>query len=688
MPRTSSAWDFELINTVTNEVTGLMLARPKGRSAITGQHITAGDGEPATIDEVIAAAFADRDVERRLTPVLKQDWSGGVGVDYHEAPGVYTRTPGFACNAGAVTDVTVQGTFNSLSPIVAIAEFASDLYFAQQGTGAANTGRVMVSTGGIGALANSLNLGANQYVRDLIVADDGSGNSRLFCSSTDSAGNNGRIHDLSGGAWNSTAVGTFGVNGRNRMQKVQWQTADGSSGWRLVSISGFRTIAYTKPDTDPRLMNSWVEGVRLGTAYALAELPAARHHIYATARDGLFDLDGMGNSPNLTNYLDRQVQTGTGVAAEYLNNYVYMSSGRGIERIYVGTNGALQETPGQCAPGWGTPAENEWRGYCTAMFTDQGYLGAAILNPTTGKTGIFWGIDRDIVGVKTRNPLAWYGPEVTVNYDYKVTRAMTSGAAQDLRLWIAAQSISTGYPILGWASLPIAGSPLQDLISAGPHRFCTHLGYGIWQPYAYMVLSDRVPTGEGDPIATSNILQYSLATRGLDGNSGANTRLVVESRADPAPGYTAWPTGQTVSIPPLQTIFPSGPVTGQVLEDRITFYSPLGTATPAKVAVLDAVRRDVWKTVPTVGTVITEVEYGSGVLNLHGHEDDRDPDVVSATLIALTTAGRVTLRDRQDKRWTSVLNQILDRTASLTDTGTYGKQVRAKIEVRLLTGPL
>src|SRR6185369_4525295 len=101
----------------------------------------------------------------------------------------------------------------------------------------ASTAQVIESVGGSGAPNASLTLGAGEYVRGMVAAQDGSGNVRLYAFSSDGGVQNGRVHEYNGAAWTSTAAATFGTNGRGPATTVFWRGRDGLSGQRIVTIS-------------------------------------------------------------------------------------------------------------------------------------------------------------------------------------------------------------------------------------------------------------------------------------------------------------------------------------------------------------------------------------------------------------------------------------------------------------------
>lgn len=681
--QTTADYDAEILLADTTTWRGFMLARKRDKD---GNVI---DGQAPTISELLESSEADQQIQRRLVPVVQKDWSRGFGLDYVDAAGVYTRTPDYALPAGLGTDITgeIPVSGNSNSPIVKIEEFAGSLFLAQEGVGGAG-GRVIASAGGA-ALANSVTLTPGDIVRDLCIFDDGAGGQRLYVSYTTASGTNGQLRRWDGSSWAASSGAVFGA-GRSRMVRVNWRTPDANVGWRLVTISGPNTLAYTIPDADPYLAASWVEGVKIVSGGHLVDLVAARKHVWVTATDGgLYDLDETGNAPNLVGDISRVVVSGLPLPALYLDGYVHLSLGQQLDRVYVGDSGVLQENPGMCSPGWGTRAESEWRGIVTAMTSDQGYVVAAVLNPTTGKTGIFWGKDRNVLGIDSPNPMIWYGPEVVIEAAAgRVTAMRTTAFAGDLRLYVASW-IAGSTPVLSRISIPIAGAPLQDLLSGGLHRFNPGDGYLTAQriqPYARLQL---LPIDTEDRVAPNILHQHAVASRGL--SVVTDTRIFLEVRADAEPGALNWTTTDVATTSPIHSFTPSVVVKGNRIERRISFFSPDGDATPPKVGVLDAVRTTLWKVAASARNLTLDVEYGPGVTNRRGVDESRDqtrdPDVITADILALGEVGRTTIRLPNGKRWTLKVHQSYASEVEWHDAP-FGQTRTARIDAAIIAGPL
>jgi hypothetical protein len=644
---------------------------------------------PKTTTEALFGAEADAEIRKRLHPQVQEDWTGGIGISYDWAPGLYAgRSPGYICPAGAATDMTVPAPGND--QILYWAEYGGDLFCAQAGADGVGTGRVYRSVGGSGAFAASLTLGANEYVRGLLVADNGSGTELLYAFSSDSGVQNGRMHSWNGTAWTSTAAATFGTNGRAAAALVFWETDDGIGAHRIVTISGERTIAYTVPHADPMLAASWVEGVRIGGSRGqLRQIAAAKTHVYVSAEDGLFDLDELGNSPNLLNYVGQMVQPGNGYAVQYHDGAVFYSLGAGLDRVIVEQQGMLQETPGQCGPAWGHRAENPVTGMVTAMCVDQGFLVAALFNQSTRESYICYGKSRAILGIESPNPMIWYGPEVVLTSNYRVTSLHVSSLVSgSRRLWIGSITDDDLTARISWVSLPLSGAPLQDIYSLGGHKFNTGQAGGSLQPYARLYL--LLDTWEDKP-SLKILHQHALGTRGLSivggVNDGIGTKLVEYDRADPLPGSTSWGTGTDVTTSPSQTIAPSSPnpVKGYEIGRRIDFISPNGAASTPKIAILNSLRTTAWIVAPSFSVRTVDVHYGAGVVNLaNARSGAFDPDYITERLDAIIRYGPTTMRDRRNRRWTVKLEQAFGQVQTFHDEPP-GVTVRAKLEITLIS---
>jgi hypothetical protein len=656
-----------------------------------------GVRQPKSFSEAIAAQTADAPLSEWLEPFIRESFAGGIGIDYDVALGCDAFTsPGYVFPGGAATDVVLPAASNSSSPIVAFAELQDSFWCAQRGTGAAGTARLMVSTNktgtGSGAFQNGLQLTAGEYFRDLLVAPDHQHVLRLYATSSDVDGNNGRLHRWLGGAannWASTPLpgqpGSFGANGRNRMVSVWWQDQDAVGAVRLVTLSSNAGhISYTRPEQDPMDALSWIEHVATGTSQPGGELVAARRRVWINGRDNLFDLDELGNSPALTGYT--ALHEGNGQCVAYHNGFVYRSLGQGLDRVDVSDSGVLQEAPGLCTPGYLTRAESgHLVGWATALQPWNGGILCAMFSLIHGRPGIYWGKDRREVGVETPNPLVWHGPFAWAeNEAATVTRmAISETPLPSLtRLWAATWTTSQNAPPkLSWISLPTSGGAFANLRANGSHRYARGApGSGsIWQQSSQLHL---LPQTLGDKGSVKHLYQHTYGSLNLS-RPDTNTQLRVYTRADPPPDSLEWGAAASVTESPTQTITPTDVVSGNKLQHRIDLFSPQGDATPPIPAVLDSIRTTCFRTAPDVDTWTLDVEYGPGVIQLTGGDwGNRGISVQQQTdaLLEVCRGGRTILRDRSDRRWSVKVKHALPRVRQMTN-GVYGERMQARLVV-------
>jgi hypothetical protein len=680
---TTADADLELINGST--VIPLMLARPQKRDG------TQAD-QPLTIQEALVASGAGLPLSEWLEPLVIEDWFSGIGLAYDAAPGCDTfSAPGYVLPGGAATDVTVTALNNSATPIIALAEGTSgDLWAAQKGSGVANTGRVLRSIDGGVTWTNSLNLGANEYLKDLLVArNSATGVTHLWASSGLVTGDSGRMHYWDGAAWTSTAAALFGTNGRNKMVKVFWEGEDGVGDWRIVALASNQGhLSYTRPGTNPMLAPSWVEFVPVGGGENLGGLVAAKRHVWAVSAENVYDFDELGNSPALTSYSLKHRGTDAS-AVLYHNGHVYRSAGVTLDRIRVDQGPILAEYPGTCSPGWATKAENPWlTGYVTALTEWLGGIVCATFSPALGRAAVFWGVEREIVGIESPNPMIWHGP-FAISLDPSVVTAMyvtaDSGTPSSSKLWLATWNTSQAdQQKLSYVSLPPAGGSFSDLITGGGHRFANGAGTGVWQPTCQLY---GLSTTLKDKGSRKDLYQLAIGTRGLPTSapSGTDPYLSIYNRADATAAFTGWGTAVPVTTGPVLNITPDT-TSGYRLDTRIDLFSPAGAATPPKPAMLDSVRWDYWRTAPDLDTWTFDVEFGPGVMSLHNSpwpNQGRDVTWFTDALVAMARAGRLVMRDRQDNRWSVKMKHYLVRETTLHDD-VYGRTVQARITLALL----
>lgn len=672
---------------------GLMLDVPEGYKT----------GDDLTLDSALSPAASDSPVTQAPVAGVRESWVRGIGLDYNIAPAVDTRVDEYAFPAGASVPITIPtgvGNTND-NPLVAFCEFnsaalgvTSALLIAQEGSASTYGGRILRSSNGTGtgggafAAVTMTDIGnpylaAGEYMRDIIVADNGVGTQVLFASSSNASGLNGRLHkSVDGGAtWTSTAASySTGTNdGRNKMAVQYAQGEDGAGGNRIVTISGPNTVAMTIPDSDPMLAASWIEDIKIATPGKLVRIVSARRTWWLTDSYGkTYYLDELGHSGSLESYGTTQ-QAGSGSVALYRDGWVYVNQGRAFRRTRVGEGNVVTESPGNCSPGWNTPARSTYlQGYPTAVCEDQGGISLALHNPTTGASAIFWGVPREVVQVDAPSPLIWHGPLQFWSVNHKVTAMMTASPAStgDMRLWVAAQSLVGGAPALMYFYTPSSGSSLDDLVSAGPMKFTTGNGL-LMAPFTNQSSYLELLPDTGEDKAALKVLYQVDA--GSEGPLSSTTKLTVKARALTGPNSPSYTSLGDITASPSQAITLPTVTSGNKLQFRIDFTSPDATATTPVIAILDSFRTLWWQESPVFRTVELPIVYGDKAGPDRLTDSEWDPDDITTWLLAATGSLAVTYRDRIGKRWTFKLRQFFNRRESLHDWGSYGKTVHATL---------
>lgn len=657
-----------------------------------------GDGRPRprTIRSALSAAVADSPLADWLEPYVQETWIGGCGGGgakrgYTQAPGCVTRIgdseAGFVIPGPAEQNTAYPDASNSNTPIAAIEEFEGGLYFAQVGDGAANRARVLLAPGGGASLADSLGgisgypTAAGNTITDLLVfTDQSTGARRLYASGNDGAG--ARLHATTEGTiWASTASGLFSAAaGRTTrfdwLQKVFWRTANGDQAWRMVAGDAVtRMVSYTRPGADPMLAASWVlNAFRVDTTGVIRKPPAIRRRLYIPGQDGIFDVDELGDTPNVVPSMDRLRHPFNGYASVYLEEYIYFSLAQGLGRVYVGDPGLLSPTPGVCSPGAFTGAEHEYGGWVSCLTADQGNVVAATYNPNNGKCGIWWGRDRKhYPELETANPLVWWGPEIHAEGGLFVTamRTFANQAANVLHLWVAASPYAAGggyyvggEPIVTYFTIPVAGQALSDYLTGGGNLFAVGVAPGPWQPRCELL---SLPYTWADKASTKFLNDTTVGSRGLD-VAGDGTNIELYTRADPEPGDATFGTGVQIGASPVETKAAAETTRGNKTQYLIRLLSPHGTDGPAtrSVAVLDAVRVTAFRRVSTVRVLDVTVRFGHGIRGLSGSTDQaRSVDDLRGLIEDVTEGDRIAIAIRPNRRYTALVRQVMDERDEL-----------------------
>lgn len=427
-------------------------------------------------------------VKLRDTPVIFHDWSGGGGISqsidaipngYGYAQNLVTRFPGALISSGALTEVAF------VIPSVTLGEITGS--FEQDGTLYFLAGRYVVpiangtDPGPITSLGNGHDFGPNvtavsavEFANAVYVGTQGAGGTLWAKPSTAGWTN----VDLTTGA--ATLVR------RTLLVTAFWSVDDPSTG----TYAGYYLLAGLDADdprvlryvaADPLVPGNWGPRVPiLNRTYPINSLVASNRHIWACTAATVADID-QRNEPlplNLDYFRWPYDTTLNGAQSLFHNGWLYVTHSRGLDRTYVGDDSHRRDdTPGWCDWRQGVSAETPVvpRRWANLIALD-GYIVAPVWNGSDSY--INFGRDRSEINRPGPGPLAWYLGEYYLPGERITHIRVTSPTGVNPRLWICSVD-RVGATRVRWASLPYAGSPLEEIFTnlddngayIGTHRF-------------------------------------------------------------------------------------------------------------------------------------------------------------------------------------------------------------------------
>lgn len=252
--------------------------------------------------------------------------------------------------------------------------------------------------------------------------------------------------------------------------------------WRLDGNDTPYTHKWIATTSDATLLadSSWANISTLGYPVADATNPITNivgsvQVIYHLKTDGLYQMQPDGRAARLVDW-SSSLHPNNGRQAVVAHGAVYASHGRqGMVKVDV-ANQQIQWSEQACAPGSGMPRITPITGDITALGLDGEWLVGNVWNGTD--SFVAYGRPTDITQrlvmeeVRAPQALNWHGSEATF-WGQRVTKVLQAsiGPANRPLLWVASLDGST--PVLSNVSLPALGSPLEDWLLGGPHRFTT-----------------------------------------------------------------------------------------------------------------------------------------------------------------------------------------------------------------------
>lgn len=401
-----------------------------------------------------------------LTDYTYRDWKNGFGYSqpgivndgYSYGLNVDARSPGVVVPAGAITEVDLTGLAN-IGVISGSFSLGDHYYFL--------AGRTMVKVlNGYSTLSTVGDAGVGQFFITATVAKY-SGTSYAWIGAS-----NG-FHRYDGTTLTSTTSFV-----RNRMSTVYWATTDGVTVQRLVATDTDFTVKHCPLTSDPMTSGNWSAAITVGEGvYPVNTLVSTGRHVYLSTPGGVYDLDDLGQTVNLSPYHIDSYSVYSGLACYYSDGALLYGAATGIDAIDISQPGIKQGIANWAMPGAsvGIPNETPIWGRPCAYTNDSGWVVAAIYNGTDSY--IVYGKKRARLGFPGPGEWVWHGALAKFSAQLvtnMVVRTVNQSGVISRRLWIATQANGTALTSrLFYQSLPLTTTPRQDAIVGTAHRFAT-----------------------------------------------------------------------------------------------------------------------------------------------------------------------------------------------------------------------
>ncbi len=391
------------------------------------------------------------------TPVSRQNG----GCEYGEF--VWLRRLGVATAAGALVELPlppltrdfVTGQFTS--GLV----YGRDLYLTTL-----NRTIVGVANARVTSVPNEQDFGAGTQTEGLAIFEVG-GTATLYC------GEFTKIRAFAGAGWTDGEAGT----GRGWLATPYWTLGSqlatggasgdaGSSATRLVGTDPFGTGFY-HVEGDPKLAANWSSLERVGTGgsvFPIQKMVANNRNVWFGTGRGVLGVDGLGYSPNLTQWMELSASIANCAAIEYWNGLIWAATESGLmtfapdgSRIDLGQYVQFGARAG-AGPIFGRPLalapcpDGLYVGYYNAL-TQTSYIGCLVIDPDGSYR---WSMAEAVLA----------GQIVTF-----LQQVIDDTGAPGL--WIGTVDVATRKLRLWRQYLPKYGDPIADALNEGPFRAAT-----------------------------------------------------------------------------------------------------------------------------------------------------------------------------------------------------------------------
>lgn len=280
--------------------------------------------------------------------------------------------------------------------------------------------------------------------------------------------------------------GTIETAPRRQHLVKSYQVIDDVGAWRLTGNDTpwtFRFVAVGA--TGPQVLDDLLtESVWVGDGgkYPVGDYSARITNMagsplvmFFAKEDGVYHVGPDGRAARVVDWSGSE-HPQNGEVFTFAYGGLYASHVRwGLVRVDV-ANLQVQWQTNACAPGANLPRVVPGSGRVTAFGLDGEWLVASVFNGTDSYT--YYGRPVEItertamINIQSPQALNWHGSEATF-WGLRATavKQATIGPADRPLLWVGLEPAGGGPSSLAYVSLPKHGTPLEDWLLGGPHRF-------------------------------------------------------------------------------------------------------------------------------------------------------------------------------------------------------------------------
>lgn len=552
----------------------------------------------------MGGVFTGSDTEQRPTPqaqpIVFEDFSRGIGVDYDYGDGVDTRTPGVVLAFGAITEVSLP-TNDGMGRVRGGFERGGDMFFI------ANR-HLLRLTSGTGAPAIYQDLGSGfqaysvaPYGEDIIIGGTG------------------------GGIWRIGGSVSQSSDMQRKHVASAYTVVDDEPQFRLYGSDvtpGTSAAFQFTANANPLLAANWGTVYTVGDGrFEIDKMVSTGQAILFLKRDGVYWSTDY-RAVNLTPYWATSMHDANGQCAQVLGPYLYAGHVRGPDRINLGST-TQRHLPEFVPPTVGPRSNSPVRGWPTAMANDGEWLVCSFYDGSTSR--ILYGIPRRRADVPY--PMEWHGVMATFAGE-EVSHLQVTSPNNEPRLWVASMRNGTE-PHLYWISLPKSGSSYLDHVNGGPMTYQSQ-----WKVYS-------LPLTWGDGNARKSMVDFDVNSENLDDN-----RTIQLAAAADSTSYTAQGTASGSPSSSFVAILDGG------YQIRLRW---IGTGTASEPAIMTGAKAAADVIARQAPVHSFRVIIGRDVELRYGPLDRRNPDTTFAHLFSLQNTGRITIKEHNGSEFVGKL---------------------------------